>query len=438
MTAGLAAGLAIALTACSGGSTAGQDEATPLPTEYTGDPVTLEMWGSTPNLKNAVDLFNESQSTITVNFTEQAGAGTLATNLRNAFAAGGGPDIFDTQTEGINSLASDGIALELTDLIGGEESKYSPVAWDAVTTDGRVFAVPASSIPQFSIYNAKVFADAGITEYPETWDDFIADGLVLKERGSKITNLAGEDYTNYVYMAWQAGAQWWHLDGDSWTVDVDSPETAKGADILQQMIDDDIVSKVSFAEYAALMQDFNDGKIASRQLSTWQTKGMQANLTTGLGQWEPAPYPSYSGEDAANVSFTRAFAVNSKTKNADAAAFAANWLATDDASVAKLADPIDGTSWFPAVADPAPYISISEPTQLIGEYAPEWEPTVTDAVQAQKGDWTYGPNASAAFTVLADLWGKALDGQMKVADIAPQLQEWIVDDLTSSGIDVTE
>jgi hypothetical protein len=39
--------------------------------------------------------------------------------------------------------------------------------------------------------------------------------------------------------------------------------------------------------------------------------------------------------------------------------------------------------------------------------------------------------------VLADLWGKAVAKQIRVADIAPQMQQWIVEDLRKSGINVT-
>jgi len=439
MTVGLAATVVVSLAACAGGSGPAAETAAPVatPTNYSGEPVTVEFWASNPVLSTLVDLFNSQQADtgITVEFTEQAGAVQLEQNLRNAYAAGGGPDVFDTISENLNSLASAGIALDITAYEAPYKDKFSDTAFNAVTTADTTYGVPAASIPAFMLYNAQVFADNGL-EYPDTWDEFITAGKTLAAKDIKIYNLAGEDYTTYVYLAWQAGAQWWQLEGDGWTINADSPETEKAAEILQQMIDSEIVSKVSYAEFAAMMQDYNDAKIASRQLSTWQTKSMQANLTSGLGQWEPYPNPTFTGEDEANVSFTRAYAINSNSENPDAAAYFANWAATNEEATRLIASPIDGASWFPAVADPSSYIAISEPVQLIGENADQWEPVVQNAVDTQKGDWTYGPNAAAAFKELADQWGKAVDQQIKVADIAPHMQKWIENDLKQSGITV--
>ncbi len=427
------------LAGCSGGTTASTGDGTipALSKKYTGAKVSLTLWASNAKIATAVDEFNKAQNKITVKLVEQAGADTLQKNLRNAVKAGNGPDLFDTQTEQLNSFASDGIAADLTTALSNDKSDFSKASWSAVTTGGRTFGVPASQIPTFGLANAKVFSDAGLS-YPTTWEQVIADGKKLNERGVKILNLAGEDYTNYVYMSWQAGAQWWKLDGDKWTVNVDSKATAKAADTLQQMIDDNIVSKISYADYNAMMQQYDQGKIAFRTLSTWQTAGMQTNLKSTLGSWEPSAYPSYEGQQPSNQSFTRAWAVNDKSKHKEAAAYTARWLATNDSSVKALASPTTGTGWFPAVADPSPYVGISEPSSLIGDHADKWDSTVNTAVKQQSADnWTYGPDASAAFAELANWWGKALAGQIKVSEIAPHMQKWIVNDMKQQGLTVS-
>ncbi|WP_323958853.1 extracellular solute-binding protein [Arthrobacter sp. JZ12] len=434
--AGLAGTLALSMAGCSaGGGTA--TPAQEAPTAFEGEPVTIQYWGSKPQLEPVVELFNEQQDTITVEFTEQAGDMELATALRNAHAAGNAPCVFDTQTEQLTSFVSDEIASDVTEVATPYQADYSEHAWNAVTLGEQTFGLPAASIPAFMLFNSRVFEEAGL-EYPTTWEEFIEAGKVLNENGSKIYNLAPEDYTTFVYLAWQAGAQWWQLEGDSWKVDVDSEATSRAADTIQQMIDNEIVESISYAEYAAMMQEYNDGAIASRQLSTWQTAGMQNNLTSGLGEWEAAPNPTFEGEDPANVSFTRVYGIETQCEDPEAAAFFANWMATDEEAVALLANQIEGAGWFPAVADPAPFIDETEPTKLLGDHTDSWEPTVQNAVETQKGDWTYGPNTAAAFEVLADQWGKAVAGEIKVADIAPFMQDWIVKDLEQSGISVTE
>lgn len=306
-----------------------------------------------------------------------------------------------------------------------------------MTVGGQTFGFPAASIPSFLLYNKRVFDDAGL-EPPTTWDDLIAAGQTLKDEDVAVFNLAGEDYTTCVYLAWQAGAQWWQVDGDGWKVEVDSEATAEAAEVVQQMIDEDLVEKISYAEYAAMMADYNDGAIATRQLSTWQTKGMQENLTTGNGEWAPAPNPAFEGQDPANVSFTRFWGISQDCENPEAAAYFASWAITDAEALELNADPETGASWFPATAETEAYVEVTKPEALLGDNGDQWAPVVEEAIATQKGDWTYGPNAAAAFEVLADQWGQAVAGRIQVADIAPFMQEWIVDDLEQSGITVTE
>lgn len=431
----------VALAGCGtpaseGADPAAETETVEVGSEWTGDPVTVEIWHDNAALQPAVDAFNEAHAAegIDIEFVETT---DLNTAVRNAFAAGNGPDLFITQTADLASFISDGIAADLSPYYESIALDYSDVVNTAVTTGDRQWAVPAAAIPTFMLYNASIFAAHGL-EYPETYEEFIETGKALAADGISVFNVAGEDPTTFTYLAWEAGARWYELDGDTWHVNVDSDETQRAAEYFDAAFDADIFSKISYAEYAAMMQSYDAGNIAVRQLSTWQTKGMQANLKETLGQWEPVSNLHWEGEGSVNASFTRVFAVNSGSENTDAAVFAAHALSTEQGSVAALADPQSGLSYFPAVSDPQPFVESTLPVALIGDYAPEWEPVVIGAVETQLGDWTYGPNWAGAFSQLQDLWGKAVAGEISTVDIAPTLQEWIVDDLKQQGISVAE
>lgn len=446
VTAGIAATTLAALSACSAGSAAssGTTEAgataasspTALTGEWTGGDVTVKLWHDNPAIKPAVDLFNAEHAAegIQIAFTETT---DMNQAVHNAAAAGNAPDLFPTDSQALPQFAAEGIAANVTEEITPVKDEYRDIAISSLQIGDSIYGVPSRTIPGFMLYNAPAFQKAGL-QYPTTWEEFIEDGKKLRQDGVYIYNLAGEDPSTFVYLAWQAGARWWTLDGDGWRIDVDNEATAKAADVVQQLLDNDMVTKISYAEYAAMMQQYNDGKIASRQLSTWQTKNMQANLSTGLGQWEPFANPEFAGMGPANTQFSGAYAINDKSSNKEAAIFAAHWLSTDDGAVKALASPADGLGWFPAVTDPSPYIPVSEPTALLGEHTDQWEPVVQNAVDTQLGDWTYGPNALASFTYLQDLWGKTVAGQMKASEIAPLYQAWIVNDLKQSGVNVIE
>ncbi|WP_197517420.1 ABC transporter substrate-binding protein [Microbacterium karelineae] len=403
---------------------------------WTGDPATVEIWHDNAALQPAIDAFNAAHEDegIQIAFSENT---DLNTAVRNAHAAGDGPDLFITQTADLASFIADGIATDISAYYDSIASDYSDVVNDAITTGDRQWAVPAADIPTFMIYNAEIFDERDL-EYPETYEGFLEVGETLAEDGISIFNVAGEDPTGFLYLAWEAGARWYDLEGDAWRVDVDSDETRRAAEYFDEAFAGDMFSKISYAEYSAMMQSYDEGEIAVRQLSTWQTKGMQATLVDALGKWDPEPNLRWEGRDPANAAFTRVFAVNTVSENSDAAVFAAHALSTEGGSVSALADPENGLSYFPALADPSDYVADTVPTALVGDHADDWNDVVTGAVDTQLGDWTYGPNWAGAFAELQDLWGAAVAGEIETVDIAPRLQEWIVDDLTQQGIDVVE
>ncbi|MEU4160860.1 hypothetical protein [Actinoplanes sp. NPDC026670] len=427
----------LTLTACSGedGTTeAGDTTAVQVGNKWTGGPVTVDLWHDNKAIQPAVDAFNAAHSAegIQIKFTETT---ELNTAVRNAFAAGNAPDLFVTQTADLASFISEGIAADVSRYYQSIAADYAKTVNEAVTTGGRQWAVPAASIPTFMLYNSRVFQANGV-KYPTTYEEVLEAGKALKPKNVSIMNVAGEDPTPYIYMAWEAGARWYRLDGDAWTVNVDSEQTRRSAEFFDKGLADGIFSKISYAEYAAMMQQYDSGAIAARQLSTWQTKGMQANLKTSLGSWDPEPNLKWNGNPATNAAFTRVFTTTSKSDAADAAVFAAHALSSTADTINALGSPVTGLSYFPAVADPKPYIASSLPDKLLGANGKDWEPVVTQAVSEQADGWTYGPNWAGAFSQLQDLWGKAVAGQMKAVDIAPALQKWIVDDLKQQGIGV--
>lgn len=425
------------LTGCSGdtGDTGADDTATvQVGDQWTGGPVTVDLWHDNAAIQPAVELFNKAHAAegIQITFTETT---ELNTAVRNAFAAGSAPDLFVTQTADLASFIAEGIAADVSRYYQSIAGDYSATVNEAVTIGGRQWAVPAASIPTFMLYNAKVFAANGV-KYPATYEEFLEAGRTLRAKNVYIANVAGEDPTPYIYLAWEAGARWYQLDGDAWKVDVDNEQTRRAAEFFDQGLQNDLFSKISYAEYAAMMQQYDKGTIASRQLSTWQTKGMQANLKASLGDWDPEPNLKWNGNAPANAAFTRVFATAAKSDNTDAAVFAAHALSSTADTISALGDPATGLSYFPAVADPQPYVADSLPQQLVGDHGKDWEPVVMQAVEEKAGGWTYGPNWASTFSQLQDLWGKAVAGQIKAVDIAPQLQKWIVDDLKQQGIGV--
>jgi multiple sugar transport system substrate-binding protein len=421
--AGLALGLAAVMTGCAGGS------------GNTG-PVSIELWSDKNGFDAAAKSFNDSHPGVSVKVVKVPSA-DLVNKLSNAHKAGDASKtacLAQSDNRNGGALLSQGVIAPLNEYLDANKGSLDPAAVEAVSLAGKTYGVPNQRQPIFTVFYAPAFKKAGLA-YPKSWEEMIAAGKKLKEDGVSVFNLAGEDPSTFMDMAWQGGARWYSISGDSWKVTFTDDASKKAADIMQQLIDGDLIQKISYADYPAMMQQYDEGKIAARQLSTWQLVGHQRNMKTSLGMWEPAANLGIGGKAALSAADTGALVVPSLCKNKKEAVEAAVWLATQSAPINALADPVNGVGWFPAVIDASPYLGALVPKQLFGEHATQAVPVFRGSVKFAEG-WIYGPDSTAMYTELASQWGKAMNKEIKVADVLTHMQEWTVADLKKSGVNV--
>ncbi|WP_133914524.1 ABC transporter substrate-binding protein [Streptomyces sp. NBC_00582] len=426
------AGLALTglLTAC-GGSGDGDSSAS--------GPVTLPFWGWANGQEAIVKMFNASHKDVQLKYTKVTDQLTMQKQLANAVKAKNAPCLLQNTAEYVTSWVSQGALADITAYVGSSKDTFLPGAWAGAQVQGKVYGVPTSAAPAFTVYRTDVFEKYGLKP-PATWDDFIAAGKVLKKHGIHITNYAGEDPSTLEVLAMQAGAHWYAIDGDSWKVDFQDEGSLKAAKVIQQVIDDDLNSKLSFADYAALQRNYDDAGTVTRQISTWQMGGMVNSFTKSFGQWALSPWPTYKGEAARTPAGTNQSAninlVTSQCKYRKQAAEAALWLSTDKGAVDSMADPETGSGVMPGLADSADYVDKAISEKLLGGNYEPAKKIVTDSLGTVTTDWTFGPDWTAMFTELQAQWGKVVAKQQKVTDLLAHMQTWTVDDLKSRGINV--
>ncbi|MFD5264674.1 ABC transporter substrate-binding protein [Streptomyces sp. NPDC058335] len=426
------AGIALTglLSAC-GGSDDGDPSAS--------GPVTLPFWGWANGQEAVVKAFNASHKDIQLKYTKVTDQLTMQKQLTNAVKAGDAPCLIQNTAEYVTSWVSQGALADITQYVGPSKDKFNPGSWAGAQVQGKVYGVPTSSSPNFTIYRSDVFQKYGL-EAPATWDDFIAVGKELKKHGVKITNFAGEDPSTLEVLAMQAGAHWYSVDGNAWKVDFQDAGTLKAAKVIQDIIDNDLNSTLSFADYAAVQRNYDDGGTVTRQISTWQMAGMVQNFTKSYGKWALSPWPAFTGEapkTPAGTNLTGSVTLVSKQcAHQKQAAEAALWISTDPAAVKTMASPETGNGVMPALADSDSYIAESIPEKLLGsDYQPAQQ-VVKDSLSTVTTDWAFGPNWTAMFTELQAGWAKVVSKEQKVADLLAHMQKWTVDDLKSRGINV--
>ncbi|GGM36699.1 ABC transporter substrate-binding protein [Microbacterium saperdae] len=213
---GVAAGIAAAtlLAGCSagGGSTPSgeQDITVWLYPVIADEAVHKDFWDTT------IAAFEKDNKDVNVKYEIFPWA-NRDESLQTAIAAGKGPDLVYLVPDQLAAYQKS--ILPLNDLLSEErQGDLLPNVKTSVTIDGDILGAPVLTSAQPLICNAAAFEAAGVTEYPETWDDIIEMAPKFTEKGMYALNYpaSAENTLNLTYypLLWQAGGEVFTKDGD--------------------------------------------------------------------------------------------------------------------------------------------------------------------------------------------------------------------------------
>jgi multiple sugar transport system substrate-binding protein len=167
---------AVGLTGCAGSAN----------TPSSSEKVSLTFWhGYTEAdggvLDSIVKQFNASQKNITISTQTKTWA-VIDDTLLPALSSKNGPDIVAMTSDRLPVYAQKHALVDLDDFYKQSSSNTSTLKPEAVameTVDGKKYGVPSGFVPLSVIYNKALFAKAGITAFPTTWDEWVADAKKL-------------------------------------------------------------------------------------------------------------------------------------------------------------------------------------------------------------------------------------------------------------------
>lgn len=201
--------------------------------------------------------------------------------ILQAAAAGTLPDLIYVDSLDAPSIASQGIAVDLTARIQawGQVSQYFSGALNTSVFQGKNYGLPNNTNDIALFYNADVMEKAGI-QPPTTWDELRAAAKALTKNGTYgfSVSLANtmEGTFNFLPFLRQAGADWDTLDG---------PQAASALQFLVDLIKDGSLSKesINWAQSDAIGQ-FVSGTAVMAQNGMWQvaTLNKQAKFKWGV------------------------------------------------------------------------------------------------------------------------------------------------------------
>ncbi|WLQ62497.1 sugar ABC transporter substrate-binding protein [Streptomyces sp. NBC_01208] len=335
----LALSVAAGVTGCGGGTSSdgGSNES----------PRTLTYWASnqgpsieadkkilTPELKKF-----EKETGIKVKL-EVVPWADLLNRILAATTSGQGPDVLNIGNTWSASLQATGALLPWDDenfeAIGGRDRFIDSAVASAGKEGEPPAAVPLYSLSYALYYNKKMFADAGITAPPATWDQLVEDGRKLSKDGKWALGAEGSNLSNNIHQTFVLGQQ---HGADFFDEEGKADFTSDGAvAAVKQYVDfmakDKIVAPGN-AEYAQnqSLTDFAKGRTAmvlwQAAATTFAAQGMKPE------DWGVAPVPVPAGAPGAGKQTNSMvaginMAVFRNTRNIDGAKKFVKFMTSDE------------------------------------------------------------------------------------------------------------
>lgn len=331
--------LVLAASACGGGSATGGGS--------DDSPKTLTYWASNQGasieidkkvLQPELDKF-EKQTGIKVKL-EVVPWSDLLNRILTATTSGQGPDVLNIGNTWSASLQATGALLPWDaknfDKIGGRD-RFVDSALGSTGTQGEdPAAVPLYSMAYALYYNKKMFAEAGVSKPPATWDELVATGKKVSKDGKWGLGAEGSNASENIHHAYvfakQHGADFFTADGKpDFTGDATVAAVKQYVDLMAK----DKVIAPGNAEYAQnqSVSDFAKGKTA---MLLWQSAS--ANLKSqGMSEddYGVAPVPVQSGTPGTGKQVNSMvaginLAVFKNTDNLDGATKFVKFMTSDD------------------------------------------------------------------------------------------------------------
>ena len=284
-------------------------------------------------------------------------------------------------------------------------------------------------------YRADIFEQLGLT-VPTTWDEYAATAAALQaaDPTKYLGTFSATDAGWFTGLSQQAGASWWGIDGDSWTVAVDDEATLKVADYWGGLVESGVIDNKPMytPEWNAAL---NNGTQIGWLSAIWAPGVLEGNAPDTAGLWKMAPMPQWDAAKPATGNWGgSATAVTSQSKHPAEAAQFIEWLNASQEGVDLL---VEQTGIYPANI-PASAEALSEPPTFFANQPDFYEIAAQTAKTA--GSFTYGPNVNVTYSAYNDEFGKATEARSRAAftTAVETMQKVTLDDMKTSGFTVKE
>lgn len=295
------------------------------------EPVTISYlthWApdTVAKLQEAADAYKKDHPDVTIEF-RAVPFGDLLTTIRSQGASEGGPTIASIYDLWLPELARDKLVEPAPEAVANEVGSAWPAGVvSAATVNGKLYGIP-NEIDVYALnYNKALFAEAGISAPPKTWDE-------LKEDAAKLTKKNGDTVSQQGFgliNSWAAGvvhpfASLLVSNGGELIVDgkptLDTKQAGETFALYEYMVKNGYsVPSMGTADAnttGPFLDNFVSGKTAMIIMANWWESALKAGMGDKFSDIATAPIPvGPSGDKARSISYSWLTVVNAGASDA--------------------------------------------------------------------------------------------------------------------------
>jgi len=242
--------------------------------------------------------------------------------LKAEMAGGNPPHIFNLfGGDDTKNYSKAGRLLDLTPILTELGLKDKFANFSEFTVDGKIYGIPDSGFVEGFFYNKKMFADAGITAVPKTWDEFLEANEKLKAKGYIPISLGGGGgdgwainmliNTMFVRLGGMEIQENFVNGKAKWT----DPAVVNAFKKLVELKDKGYLDKNAIAQkYADQQAKFYTGQAAMSMDGSWAVGGIVGDKSTVKDQVGFFNFPNMGGpgDNTINGGFSNGYGFSSK------------------------------------------------------------------------------------------------------------------------------
>jgi multiple sugar transport system substrate-binding protein len=380
--------------------------------------------GDGVRMKQMISDFNEAhKGEITIDATTLEWGVPFYTKVQTAVPVGEAPDIMTYHASRIPLAVDQNLLSEITaddwSTMGLSESDYAPATWDAVTVDGKQYAVPLDTHPIVLYYNKDLLASVGRLNddgtpmgmdsregFTETLEALKGSGSVKFPLGSVTADGNFMFRTIYSLMGQQDGELM--TDGEFLAGD-NAQKLQNALSVLAEWTDQGLQS--TYTDYPATVALFTSGEAAMMINGVWEVPTMTDLHKDGkLFEWGAVELPVIF-DHPSTYADSHAFAIP-----------AGDMTAEKRAAVLEVMSWISKNSLFWATAG---HIPAYGPVTETAEYK-AMEPNATYSPLTQ--NMIFDPKSTLAgiagpiFDVMSTYFVPTLNGEMDPAEAVEEIK----------------